>query len=47
MAVINLDLIDSFSMVEIPPNPSEPNTLEASDAQKAFLKQYGMQEVSN
>ena len=32
MAVIDLYLIDSFSMVENTPNPSEPITLEASDA---------------
>ena len=37
MAVINLDLIDSFSMVE---NPPQPITLEASDVQKSFLKQW-------
>ena len=39
MAVINLDLIDSFSMVENTPNPS---TLEASDGQKSFLKQWNV-----
>jgi len=39
-AVINLDLIDRFSMVENTPNPSESITLEASDAQKSFLKQW-------
>ena len=37
MAVIDLDLIDSFSMVE---NTPQPITLEASDAQKSFLKQW-------
>ena len=39
-AVIDLNLIDSFSMVENTPNPSEPSTLEASDVQKSFLKQW-------
>ena len=31
-AVIDLDLIDSFSMVENTTNPSEPSMLETSDA---------------
>ena len=39
-AVIDLNLIDSFSMVDNIPNPNEPSTLEASDAQKSFLKQW-------
>ena len=37
-----LDLIDSFSMVENTPNPSEPSTLEASGGQKSFLKQWNV-----
>ena len=39
MAVIDLDPIDSFSVVKNNPNLSEPSMLEASDAQKLFLKQ--------
>ena len=37
MAMIDLDLIDSFSMVE---NIPQPSTLEESDAQKSLLKHW-------
>ena len=38
MAVIDLDLLDSFSMVENTLNPSELITLEAYDAQKIIFE---------
>ena len=39
-ADIDLDLIKLQYGCKYPPNPSEPNTLEASDVQKSFLKQW-------
>ena len=37
-AVIDLNLIDSFSMVENIPQPEWTQHAEASDAQKSYLK---------